>query len=714
MTNCNKLFNGKSVFGVRGSLRQPIQIGAIVIDDAHKCLDIIRESFSINIMKQNENGINPIYEQLWNIFEDSLRRQAPGTCNDIIDGENCLMMVPFWTWHDNLDEVLKILSEHKEKTEILFVWDLIKDHLSESVCIFSGDRLEITPRLLPIDSIPSFSEVKRRIFLSATLSEDAFLVRDMGISSESVINPLNKGDVEYSGERLILLPSLVDINLQRIKLISWINSFVAKRGTFGAIAITPSFRLANLWETHGANVTNVRRLYDNIDDLKVRIKNKVATDFLVLVNVYDGVDLPDSTCRILVLDSLPSYTTLMDRYLQEISPFSGILRRKIAQRVEQGMGRAIRGSSDWCIVVIIGNNITNFLSEESKRKFLSNEAQLQIKIGEELVKIMKTEGGHISAIENLINQCIRRDDGWKEFYKNRMSDIKPEEYTKEHLDRSLSERTAEIFYRQGQCKRAADTLQNVLDKTEQADKGWFLQLIATYTWPIDRKQSMDIQLKAHMENSRLLRPERGITYSKLTATGTRESRILDWITKYESHNSMLLETNRVIDTLRQSTPSNSFEQGICELGEMLGFVSDRPEQKTGEGPDNLWNIRGKRYWFIECKNRVKSSRSTISKKEAGQLSNSIGWFKEYYGTEDGLPILIHPSKKLASGAFIMVPFWVMTRDNLKKFRNNTRQFFTSISTTPFDSLSEQIISQKLKEHNLDTNVLQREYLQRGE
>ena len=47
ITNCKKLFNGKSVFGVRGSGREPIRLGSIAIDDAHKCLDIIRESFSI-------------------------------------------------------------------------------------------------------------------------------------------------------------------------------------------------------------------------------------------------------------------------------------------------------------------------------------------------------------------------------------------------------------------------------------------------------------------------------------------------------------------------------------------------------------------------------------------------------------------------------------------------------------------------------------------
>ena len=104
----------------------------------------------------------------------------------------------------------------------------------------------------------------------------------------------------------------------------------------------------------------------------------------------------------------------------------------------------------------------------------------------------------------------------------------------------------------------------------------------------------------------------------------------------------------------------------------------------------------------------------ISKTEAGQLLNSIGWFKEYYETEEGLPILIHPAKELASDAYVKEPFWVITMDDLKKLRENTIDFYNSITGTPFDSLSIETITQKLKEHNLNTNDLKKEYLQRGE
>lgn len=714
VTNCNKLFNGKSVFGVLGSGKEPIQLGAIVIDDAHKCLEVIRDAFSIVVKRENKDEKkNPLFEELWALFEESLRRQGAGTCLDIYHGIDCLMAVPFWTWHDKRKEVLEVLEKHKKDDELLFVWDLLKDRLDQSICIFSGSRLEIAPRLLPLELVPSFSQAQRRIFLSATLTEDAFLVRDLGIRPESVRTPLSSGDVKYCGERLIVIPTLVETTLRRERIITWLSGLAAKHGEFGVVSITPSFGHANKWESAGAKVTNVRNLYESINDLKAEVKRKTAKRVVVLVNEYDGVDLPDSTCRILCLDSLPSYSSLTDRYSQERRPSSLRLRRQLAQRVEQGMGRAIRGSSDWCIVVTIGNNLTEFLSESAKRAHLSKEAQMQIKIGEELAEEMKSEGAQLYVIEKLVNQCLNRDEGWKEYYKERMSQLETQEPSEEQLSRSAMEREAEILYQQGHYERAVGVLQKLVGGSDQTDKGWFLQLMATYLYPIDPNASMDKQLKAHSENARLYRPETGIAYSKLASTKPdRAARILEWIRKLESHNALIIRVRAIMDKLTFNSPSDTFEEGVDELGSALGFRTQRPEKALGRGPDNLWQLDAKRYWIIECKNMVSAKRTGISKSETGQLSNDIGWFKENYADCEGIPVIIHPAEVLKSDAYLAQPFWLLRESALEELANDAIKFFNSLSGTLFDSLPPDSITQKLKEFGLDTDNLMKRYLRR--
>lgn len=715
VTNCNKLFNGKSVFGVLGSGRGSIQLGAIVIDDAHKCLEVIRQAFSIIVRREDpDRKKNALYKELWALFEESLRRQAAGTCLDIYHGRDCLMAVPFWTWYDKRKEVLEVLGKHKESKELLFVWDLLKDRLDQSICIFSGNRLEIAPRLLPLELVPSFSQVHRRIFLSATLTEDAFLVRDLGIQQESVTNPLSSGDVKYCGERLIIIPTLVDTTLKRKEAIAWLSNLAAKHGDFGVVSITPSFRHADKWAEIGAKVTSVHNLYESINDLKVEVKRKTAKKVLVLVNKYDGVDLPDSTCRILCLDSLPSYSLLTDRYFQEIRPSSLRLRRQLAQRIEQGMGRAIRGSSDWCIVVTIANNLTGFLSENAKRVFLSKEAQMQIKIGEELAEEMRDEGAQLYVIEKLINQCLKRDEGWKQFYKERMSQLETQEFSKEQLNRSALEREAEILCQQGQHEKTVNVLQKLIEGSDQTDKGWFLQLMATYLYPIDPTDSMDKQLKAHSENAQLFRPERGIKYSKLTSTRlNRVSRILEWIRKFESHNALVIHVRSVMDKLTFNSVSDTFEKGVDELGGALGFRTQRPEKELGIGPDNLWQLGVKKYWIIECKNMVSAKRDGISKSETGQLGNDIGWFEEHYENCEGVPIIIHPSKVLKSNAYLSQAFWILGQSSLEELKNNAVKFFNSLSGISFNDLSADIMAKKLKEFSLDIDDLMKHYLRRA-
>ena len=53
----------------------------------------------------------------------------------------------------------------------MFVWPLLKDVLPLCQCAISGRGLEISPRCLPIDEIPSFVSAKRRIYMTATLAD---------------------------------------------------------------------------------------------------------------------------------------------------------------------------------------------------------------------------------------------------------------------------------------------------------------------------------------------------------------------------------------------------------------------------------------------------------------------------------------------------------------------------------------------------------------
>ncbi|EED9455736.1 DEAD/DEAH box helicase, partial [Salmonella enterica subsp. enterica serovar Ohio] len=144
-------------------------------------------------------------------------------------------------------------------------------------------------------------------------------------------------------------------------------------------------------------------------------------------NRYDGIDLPDNSCRILVIDSKPYSETLGDRYEEECRPNSDIINVKIAQRVEQGLGRSVRGEKDYSVIIITGGDLVQFLKSPLTTKYFSPQTRMQIEIGSQIVGFAREEIKDGVNIDNLfidlINKSLNRDDGWKEFYSEKMNEI---------------------------------------------------------------------------------------------------------------------------------------------------------------------------------------------------------------------------------------------------------------------------------------------------
>src|SRR5206468_6940107 len=77
-----KLINGRSVFGVAGSLRQAVRVGAVVVDDAHTALTTTENQFSVRLP-----STHPAYAPLLDLFADDLRRQSATTYADLHEAD---------------------------------------------------------------------------------------------------------------------------------------------------------------------------------------------------------------------------------------------------------------------------------------------------------------------------------------------------------------------------------------------------------------------------------------------------------------------------------------------------------------------------------------------------------------------------------------------------------------------------------------------------
>ena len=62
-------------------------------------------------------------------------------------------------------------------------------------------------------SFPSFVEARRRIYMTATLSDDAVLVRDFGADPESLTRPITPKTASDLGDRMILVPQRINTGI---------------------------------------------------------------------------------------------------------------------------------------------------------------------------------------------------------------------------------------------------------------------------------------------------------------------------------------------------------------------------------------------------------------------------------------------------------------------------------------------------------------------
>jgi hypothetical protein len=155
------------------------------------------------------------------------------------------------------------------------------------------------------------------------------------------------------------------------------------------------------------------------------------------------------------------------------------------------------------------------------------------------------------------------------------------------------ERDAENEFYKGRVEDACRIMQNIVDSLSsnnlREERGWYLQQLARYKYAISKTESAKLQESAFSCNTSLMKPKKGVVYKKMEyISGERLKRIKEWFQRSESYEEVILSVNSILDNLSFGQPADLFERALDDLGEMLGFVCQRPDKSIGKGPDNLW------------------------------------------------------------------------------------------------------------------------------
>lgn len=621
LCNFHKLFNAKSIFN-----RDNIEIGAMVIDDAHSCLDIARQNTTLEIKNTHE-----IFTRLIKLFEVELKRQAPGSYRGLIDGDPYakILKVPYWSWFDRKDEVLDILTEFADSEELRFKWQMICDSLDSFDCYIGPKGLQISPSIVPFESVKSFSEAKFKYILSATFEDQVDLIKDFGISERSVINaivPRNRKDV---GQRLILAPKRFDPRIADSQLRE-LSADIASKG-YNVVVIVPSYEKANIWIEYGGISLNEGDISENIGNLKT---SKGGLYFLV--NRYDGIDLKGDMCRWLVIDGYPQFSSYSDLYKEmRVDSIRASLKSQI---IEQGLGRAVRSGSDYSAVMLLGSDLVQFLGNKFNYGYFSPVTRKQIEAGLTILDDEEDKSDSIKTIKDIIFLCLTQDENWREFHKSILDDINDEELSdlkKRNLSIAQYEKEAINEFKLGRLYNAVGIVDSKILNNEDFElslkhKSWYYEYAAKLSYQLDVEKSNDLQIRATMA-PHMLKPKFGEYYSKLNRNEGQATMILNYIKNFNTSQDLKIYVQTVLDnlTFSKDIKAPKFEKALKEVGELLGFDAQQPENEFGNGPDVLWIMGDSHYLVLEAKSMA--THEEITRDNIGQLLQSGEWFKRNYG-----------------------------------------------------------------------------------
>lgn len=690
----HKLINGFSVFGIN----RDINIGSMVIDDAHACLDIIEDQFTIKIPRSDSCG-----KELWEIFAERLKRQYSNKYIALkTQDPHEFALIPYWDWQDKLDLTYKVLLKHRDEDFLKYKWGLIKDCIKLCHCVCTHELFEISPFQIPIDRIPAIKKSERIVFMTATMSDDSILFSHFDVANfdkENIIFPKNNNDI---GERLMLIPKVIDPNIDDEDIKKYCKE---QSKLINVVVIVPSRKKANEWEDFCDYIITK----DDIDESIEHLKSQKLTGLVVLINRYDGLDLPNSACSLLIIDGLPPISRAIDHivygYLEDF-PY------KLIQKIEQGMGRGVRSNLDFCPIILMGNSLTDVLYNKNAIKYFSPATKAQYDLSQEIMQQAKQEN---ATYQEVIDLCLNRDDTWVELSKDRLNNILNS--TSELSNKALvlrkiyNDSIAELDIQPSLLE-----LQEIINNTDnEKEHSYLKQVLANYTHIIDPIKAQGIQLSAKRENYSLLTPLHGVNYTKIHSENIHQAqRCSEILLEYVSDpKKLIISLNEILNQLEfgDDISYKQFENSLAKAGKLIGFISDQPDKNINKGPDVLFNIEPSIYLIIECKNQATNER--ISKDYCGQLLNSVNWFKEAYkDIENKLnytPIIIHPSYIFDYHASPSKEFRIITKTELEAFKRSLSSFITTIVNN-FQEISDiNNVNNYLKNANLNSSEFMKNY-----
>lgn len=328
----------------------------------------------------DDERYSPLHAALAGLFKDHISglsfRRLTGDWENRFDTA-WVDKLPTATVSALTTRIVDVIDAHANiSNDVKYRWSLLRGHLHACHIYLASREILIRPLVPPTWTHAPFQNADHRIYMSATLGAGGDLERLTGRTKISRIEAPEDFRKAGVGRRFFMFPGL---SLEPEACEETRKELQKLAGR--SVVLTPS----------GIAAAAIEIQFDDEDDYEIFTANdmeKSKNDFLdsekavaILAGRFDGIDFPNDDCRLLCLDGLPKAANAQERFLVSKMGASAILNERMQTRILQAAGRCTRALQDRSAVVVTGDELLGYLTNEKNWKHFHPELQSELAFG---------------------------------------------------------------------------------------------------------------------------------------------------------------------------------------------------------------------------------------------------------------------------------------------------------------------------------------------
>ncbi|MFB9314272.1 DEAD/DEAH box helicase [Nocardioides plantarum] len=434
----------------------------LILDDAHAAENAVAGPWSITIDRRDD-AYMPIVEALAPTLESlvvaRLTDPAAGKyANDIYMASVVGVAAQA---ADLADLLRRAVSARAVNKSTKYVMRLVESHFDRMLVYVSRRAIVFRPFIPPTSTLAAFDGAQQRLYMSATLGEGGELERTFGRPKIARLPVPSGWDRRGNGRRFFAFPeSTKDLAAAPEVRQAYIQKVIAKFGRAVVLAPDNSSMEAFLSDWVPAEAAVFRP-----DDVEDSLASFASAPLAVLgmANRYDGLDLPDDACRLVIIAGLPARGDLQERFLAKGLGAIEVLQERIRARITQGAGRATRNPTDFAAVLMLGTDLASFAGRLDVQEALHPELHAELKFGL-MASLENSSAELLDLLDHFANQTPEwagADATIRSMRDSYTQKVPPG--TKELSDAASHEVAAWQFLWQGEWNRARESARSAAD-----------------------------------------------------------------------------------------------------------------------------------------------------------------------------------------------------------------------------------------------------------